>query len=123
MMMDKLVLMCIICSIQNPEGFAYLILLVYEFLVHKRVNFSYKVPRYSTFTLNLLGHVFQVQGIYEPSPGAAERIHFSYEVYVPTIPALRKYDYSYLIYNNNINQSFHFRSMMLFFSLLCSTYF
>ncbi|OVA09405.1 Tetratricopeptide repeat-containing domain [Macleaya cordata] len=31
-----------------------------------------------------------VQGVYESSPGAAERIHFSYEVCVPTIPALRK---------------------------------
>ncbi|XP_026406486.1 tetratricopeptide repeat protein 27 homolog [Papaver somniferum] len=32
----------------------------------------------------------QVQGIYNSSPGAADRIRLSYEVYVPTIPALRK---------------------------------
>ncbi|KAI3943018.1 hypothetical protein MKX01_024941 [Papaver californicum] len=31
-----------------------------------------------------------VQGIYKSSPGAADRIRLSYEVYVPTIPALRK---------------------------------
>ncbi|CAN6555577.1 unnamed protein product [Malus baccata var. baccata] len=31
-----------------------------------------------------------VQGISDPSPGVAERILFCYDVYIPTIPALRK---------------------------------
>ncbi|XP_058084717.1 uncharacterized protein LOC131232476 isoform X2 [Magnolia sinica] len=33
---------------------------------------------------------FIVQGIYESFPGAAQRICFAYDVYIPTIPALRK---------------------------------
>ncbi|KAK1325099.1 hypothetical protein QJS10_CPA01g00478 [Acorus calamus] len=33
---------------------------------------------------------FMVQGVYEASPVAAQRIQFSYGVYFPTIPALRK---------------------------------
>lgn len=34
----------------------------------------------------------QVQSLYEASPAITERIPFCYGVYMPCIPALRKYD-------------------------------
>ncbi|KAI3948819.1 hypothetical protein MKX01_022233 [Papaver californicum] len=54
------------------------------------LRIRWKSSRSRTKERSLMMMDKQVHGIYKSSPGAADRIRLSYEVYVPTIPALRK---------------------------------
>jgi hypothetical protein len=39
--------------------------------------------------------LFQVETVCGPSPGVAQRLPFCFGVYIPTIPALRKYEFTF----------------------------
>lgn len=48
---------------------------------------------YGVMTLINNFHCFQVEGYYDCYPGVVQRMYFCCGVYVPTFPALRKYDF------------------------------